>query len=115
MDFPCCLPNQKQSACDQHYIAPGKRLSENREHRCGQADNETDRAQQSQACQQSETDTDLACFRPLSFGQLIGQDGDEHEIVDSEHALHHDQCCQRNPHGRIGGEHQKLVHGSLNV
>ena len=45
------------------------------------------------------------------LGQLVGQDGDEDQIVDAEHDFHDHQRRQRQPGGGIGEQDEKILHG----
>ena len=45
------------------------------------------------------------------LGQLVGQDGDEDQVVDAEHDFHDHQGGERHPRGGIGEQNEEVVHG----
>ena len=45
-------------------------------------------------------------------GKLVGQDGNEDQVVDPEHDLHDDERNKRDPGSGIGGESKEIGHGS---
>ena len=75
---------------------------EDREHRLGQLDDDRNRAEQGKAQEQRQPDADAARLRALMLRQLVGQDGDEDQVVDPEHDLHDDQGRQGDEGGRVG-------------
>ncbi|KDB66466.1 PF05853 family protein, partial [Bordetella bronchiseptica B20-10725633] len=46
----------------------------------------------------------------LVRGQLVGQDGDEHQVVDAQHDLQHDQGRQPQPGGGVGHPFERHRH-----
>ena len=91
------LEQQEQAAGEQDQIAAGERLVENSEQRRGQGDQPGDAGQQHQAHDQRQDQANHP--RPVALGgrQLVGEDGDEDQIVDAKDDLQHHQSRQTEP------------------
>ena len=85
------LPDQEQAARDQDQVAPREAVIEQREQRRRELDDEGDAAEQDQPQDHRQADADTAGVRALCLRQLVGQDGDEDQVVDAEHDFHDDQ------------------------
>ena len=97
------LPDQEQAARDQDQIAQREGRVERTvavdqravdaeiDQRRGQPDQPRDRRKQRQPQHQRQCDADPARARLPGGRQAVGENRDEHEIVDAEHHLHHDQ------------------------
>ena len=60
-------------------------MPEGREDRLRQLDDESDAAEKNQAHTQGQADPDPTGLGLVGRRQLVGQDGDEDEVVDAEH------------------------------
>jgi hypothetical protein len=67
-----------------------------------QPDQPGDGREQNQPQDEGKADPEPADPLALSLGQLVRQDRDEDEVVDSEHDLHHQQGDEGGPGGGIG-------------
>lgn len=90
MDFLGGFPDKEQAARDQDKVAPWKTMAKGVEYRRGQLHNHKDQAEQDQAQAKGKTNADKACFWPFCFGQFIGDDGDEDQIVYPQNHFHGD-------------------------
>jgi hypothetical protein len=97
------LPHQEQATGDQDEIPPGEALAEGREERLGQLNDDGNCPQQAKTQNKGKADADAPCPRLLMGGQLIGDDGDEDQVVDTEHDLHYDKGRQGGPGCRVSG------------
>ena len=112
MDLLGRLPHQEQTAGNQNEIAPRETLAEHGENRGCQLDDDGDRAEQCQPEYQSQTDADLPRTLAMLHGQLVGQDGNEDEVVDSQHDLQRHQGEEGRPCSRIDCQSVKIVHAT---
>jgi hypothetical protein len=110
MDLLGRFPDQEQSAGEQDEIPPAELMAEQRKQRLRQLHDPRDRAQKSEAQYQRAADADAARARALVFGQLVGQDRDEDQVVDAEHHLHGDEREERHPCRRIGSPGKPVGH-----
>ncbi|EMH76793.1 hypothetical protein EHI8A_243340 [Entamoeba histolytica HM-1:IMSS-B] len=104
MDLLGRLPQQEQATGDEDQVLPGKALAEHLDDGLGELDDPGHGTEQTQAQDQRQADADAAALLLLVRGQLVGQDGDEDEVVDAQHHFHHDQGGESSPDGRVGGE-----------
>jgi hypothetical protein len=88
-------------------------VTEHREDRRRELNDDRDRAEQSEPQNQREADADLPAAVALMLGQLVGDDGNEDEIVDPEHDFHRDQGQECHPGHRIGGERDEIIGGEI--
>ncbi|MDR6232680.1 hypothetical protein QE440_000421 [Pseudomonas psychrotolerans] len=70
----------------------------------GELDDPGHGAEQAQAHDQRQADAEAAGLLLLVGGQLVGEDGDEDQVVDAEHHFHDDQGGQGDPDGGVSGE-----------
>ena len=73
-----------------------------------------DGAEQAEPHDERERDAYALCALPVRRGQLVGQDGNEDQVVDAEHDFHDDERCERGPGGGIGEKGDEIVHGPGN-
>ena len=124
MDLLGRLPDQEQPAGHQDQVAPGKGGLEARlpvradrpgdseiEHRRGQPDQPGDSRKEDEAHDQGQADAQPARLGPHLFGQLVRQDRDEDQVVDSEHHFEHDQGGERDPGFGVGENGKGVDHG----
>jgi hypothetical protein len=71
-----------------------------------------DARQQDQAQHHRERHADEARPRLVRDRQLVGQDGNEDQVVDAEDDLEDHHGRQRRPRARIGQEGSDLLHGN---
>ncbi|MCY1433335.1 hypothetical protein D9M71_493620 [compost metagenome] len=94
---------QQEHAAEQHdQVASGETLAEHLEQRAGQGHQPGHAGQQAQAHQQRQPQTDQPRAVALLGRQLVGKDGDEHQVVDAQHDFQDDQGQQPHPGRRIG-------------
>ncbi|CPJ10356.1 Uncharacterised protein [Bordetella pertussis] len=108
------LEQQEQPAQDEDQVAAGYLRAPHREQRRGQRHHPGDAGQQAQPHQQGQRQAYHARAVALVRGQLVGQDGDEHQVVDAQHDLQHDQGRQPQPGGGVGHPFERHRH-SLRV
>ncbi len=72
VDFLGCLIDEEKTTGDQDQVLPGEGLAENFEDRVGQLDDPGDRAEQAEAHDQRQTDTDLTRLFTVLRRQLVG-------------------------------------------
>ncbi|MNV69796.1 hypothetical protein D3C71_1627230 [compost metagenome] len=106
MDLARGLPDQERAPGNQDDVAPGNAFAKDREDRLGQRHDPGNRRQQAQAHHQRKSDPQPPRLLAHGFGQLVGQDGDENQVVDAEHDLHDHQCGQGGPGGRIARQRE---------
>ncbi len=90
-------------------------MAEGFEQRVRQLHDPGDGAEKAKAHDQREPDADAPCLLSLVHGQLVGEDGNEDQIVDAEHHFHDDQCHEGDPGCGVLSERQYVLHrgGSL--
>ncbi|MNP22298.1 hypothetical protein D3C76_1149630 [compost metagenome] len=87
-------------------------MAEHIDDRLGQLHDPGNGAEQTQAHYQRHADTDSTRLGAEFLGQLVGQDGDEDQVIDAEHDLHGHQGGQGDPGGRACSEFQQVFHES---
>ncbi|MNI09135.1 hypothetical protein D3C73_621890 [compost metagenome] len=93
---------QQEHTAEQHdQVTSGEALVEHFEQWLGQGHQPGNTRQQAQAHDQGQGQADEACTVALLGWQLVGEDGDKHQVVDAEHQLQHDQCQQAQPGGGV--------------
>ncbi|KPY95609.1 Uncharacterized protein ALO94_05560 [Pseudomonas syringae pv. spinaceae] len=103
---------QQEHTTEQHdQVTSGKGLVENLEQRLGQRDHPGDARQQAEAHDQCQRQANDPCFITLLRGQLVRQDGDENQVVDTQHQLQHDEGQQAKPCRGVSDP----FHGSYSV
>lgn len=85
-------------------------MAKNGDHRLDELDDDKDQAEQAETQYKCSADTNHPCSLPLMLGQLVGQDGDEDQVVDTEHDFHGDECAKRAPSRWIRKKDQDIVH-----
>ncbi|CFE03898.1 Uncharacterised protein [Bordetella pertussis] len=113
VDFLGGLPHQEQAAGHQDDVAPRKPVAEQFEHRLRQLHDERHRAQQRQPQDQRHADPDAPRLGLVLGRQLVGEYGDEYEVVDAQHDFHGDEGSQGCPGGGLLGQRNKIVHRRL--
>ncbi|MNV09923.1 hypothetical protein D3C71_1004320 [compost metagenome] len=98
VQFHRALEQQEQSAAQQDQITPGEAVLEQGDQRFGQFHDPGQRGQQHQPHQQRQCQPDHPRAVALVRRQLVGQDRDEHQVVDAENDLQHDQGCKAHPY-----------------
>ncbi|CAB3928870.1 hypothetical protein LMG3412_06474 [Achromobacter deleyi] len=102
MQLHRALEQQEQAAQDQDQVAPRDLGAQHRKERCGQRHHPRDTGQQAQAHHHRQRQADHAGAVALRRGQLVGQNGNEHQVVDTQHDFKNDQRRQAKPGGRVG-------------
>ncbi|MNH13727.1 hypothetical protein D3C81_722350 [compost metagenome] len=82
------------------------------DNRLGELDDPGHGAEQAQAHHQRHADTNAPRLGAKFFRQLVGQDRDEDQVVDTEDDLHGHQGGQGDPGGRACSEFQQVFHES---
>ena len=103
------LDQQEHAAGDQDQVAPGDLEAPEREHRRGERHHPGDARQQREPHDQRERQADDARAVALLRRQLVGQDGDEDQVVDPQHDLEGDQREKPDPDGRISDPFHDLL------
>ena len=85
VNFLSALPQKEDTATEQNQITGRNRLAKNRGQRLGRTDNPGEHQQQSDAHEHGKKQSDLAGFLALMFRQPVDKDGDENDVVDTEH------------------------------
>ncbi len=104
------LPDEEETAGDQNEILPGEAVAEKLEKRFGELDDPGDGAEQGKTHDESKGDTGLAGPFPMLGRQLVGEDGDEDEVVDPENHFHHHERDKRHPGSRVLNERHDILH-----
>ncbi len=91
------LEQQEHTTKQHDQVATGERLAEHLEQRLGQGHHPRDARQQAKAHDQRQRQADDARLVALFRGQFVGQDGDEHQVVDAQHQFQHDKGQQAKP------------------
>lgn len=93
---------QQEHATEQHdQVAAGEALAEYLEQRLGEGHHPRDARQQAQAHQQRQRQAEDPGAVAQVRRQLVGEDRDEHQVVDAEDDLQHDQGRQAEPGSRV--------------
>ena len=91
------LEQQEYPAEQQDKIAAREAEIADAEQRCGQGYHPGDHRQQAQTHQQRQRQADNARLIALLRRQFVGQNGDEHQVVDAQHDFQHHQRKQPRP------------------
>ena len=91
------LASRKKPPTMRMRSRPGELVLEEREQRLGQGHHPADAQQQQDAHAHGREDAHAAGAVALILGQLVGEDGDEDDVVDAEHDLERGQRQQRDP------------------
>ncbi len=102
VDFRSRLVDEENATSDQNDVAPREPLAEQGEHIGLQPDDPGQREQQHDAEYQCQDDPDTPRPVRLFLRQALHDDGNEHDIVDTEHDLHDGQRGETGPDGRVG-------------
>ena len=127
VDFLGRLPQQEHPARQQDQVAPRESGLEARlvgaldrradnaeiEERLLERDDPSDQQQQPDPHPQREQQPQPPRALLLVFGQLVGKDRDEDEVVDPEHHFERDQSKQGQPGGGISEQSDDGVHAGL--
>jgi hypothetical protein len=97
VQFHGALEQQEQATAQQDQVTPEK-LWSNTKQRLGQLHDPGQRRQQHQPHQQCQRQADHPRAVALVRRQLVGKDRDEHQVVDAENDLQHDQGCKAHPY-----------------
>ncbi len=94
---------QQEHATEQHdQVAAREALVEHLEQRRGQGDHPRDAGQQAQTHDQGQAQANDPRAVALMRRQLVGEDGDEHQVVDTQHQLEDDKRQQAQPGRGVG-------------
>ncbi len=88
-------------------------MAEGFEDGLGQLYDPGDGAEQGQAHDKRETDSDAPGANAVFRRQLIGEDGDEDEVVDAEDDLHYNECDEGDPSLRALNKREDFLHRRL--
>jgi hypothetical protein len=102
MQFERGLEQQERATDQQDQVAPGKAEAVPFDQGLGERDQPGHGRQQAKAHHQGQAQAKQAGMVALARGQLVGEDRDEDEVVDTEHDLQHDQREETRPGGRVG-------------
>jgi hypothetical protein len=115
-----CLPDQEQTADEEHEILPAEaqfslyariggivgwalfKRPWNREQRLLHAENEAQQSQKNETRDHRENQSSPARLRPFLRGKFAGEDGNEDDIVHSQHHFQRHEGEKRNPCGTLG-------------
>ena len=103
------LVDQEEAAGDQDQVAPRDAMAQHREQRRGELHDVGDTAQQAEPQDDRQPDAGAPCPRALMLRQLVGQDGNEDQVVDAQHDFHDHQGRQSQPGIRVVQEQQYFV------
>jgi hypothetical protein len=104
------LDQQEQPADGENEITPGNDVLAEGEKRLGQTDDPGDRQQQGDAHAGREAETDGARPRLLCRRQPVGDDRQEHDVVDAEHDFQGRQRQQAGPCIGLAKKKQNFIH-----
>jgi hypothetical protein len=93
---------EKEPSQNQHQVSPGDLLSQHSKQRRGQLDDPGEGKEQEDTGQHCQAETDDASPFLLLAGQFVGQDRDEHNVVDPENDLEQGERSKANPRLRVG-------------
>ena len=91
MQFHGRLEQQEHTTKKHDQVAPGEALVEHLEQRRRKRDHPGDARQQTQAHDQRQAQADDARAVALMRGKLVSQDGDEYQVVDTQHQFQDDK------------------------
>jgi hypothetical protein len=102
--FLHALPDQEETAQQQHQVAPGNLLvhDRHREQRCRQSHDPRQAHQEQDARHERECESQLARLGLLLRRQLVRQDRDENHVINPENNLQGREREQRDPDLRVG-------------
>ncbi len=98
------LPDQEQAATDENDVAPGEGGLEKGEQRFGHADDVRQHQQQADAHEHRQEQPHLAGEFTLLFRQLVNNDRDEDDVVDTQYQFQRGQGEKSDPDFRIEEE-----------
>ena len=94
----CCRFEEQEYPPDQHdQITAGEGVIHDGEERFGQRDHPGDDGQQAQSHDQRQRETNQARFITLFWRQFVRENGDKHQVIDTENNLQHHQREQSHP------------------
>ncbi|MNE96530.1 hypothetical protein D3C80_1947430 [compost metagenome] len=86
---------QQEHTTEQHdQVTAREALAEHFEQRCGKGDHPRNAGQQAQAHDERQAQANDPRAVALMGRQLVGKDGDEHQVVDTQHQLEDDKRQQ---------------------
>ena len=89
---------QQEQAAEQHdQVAPRERFVEDFEQRLRQRDHPRDAGQQAQAHDQGQRQADDSGTVALLRRQFVGEDGDKHQVINTQYQFQHNQGQQAEP------------------
>ena len=97
MQFSRRLKQQEDPAEQHDKVAPGKGEISDSNQRLRQGHHPGDHRQQPQAHHQRQRQADQSRFIALLRRQFVRQDGNKHQVVDTEHNLQNDKRQQASP------------------
>ena len=86
------LEQQENTAEQQDQIAAGEAKVRDAKQRRGQRNHPGNYRQQTQTHKQRQRQSEDTRFITLLRRQLIGQNGDKHQVVDTQYNFQHDKC-----------------------
>jgi hypothetical protein len=95
------LPHEEETARDQDDVSPREAMAEQFEHRIRQLDDDRDGRQKGEPHDQRGADAQPPRVLLVFLGKLVGQDGNEDQVVDPQHHLQNDQRAERDPGRRL--------------
>ena len=101
MQFGGRLKEQEYPPEQHDQVASGKREIGNAEKRFRQGHHPRNNRQQTQAHKQRQREADQARLVPLLWRQLVGKDGDKHQVVDTQYDFKDDKRQQTGPNRGI--------------
>ena len=101
VEFRRGLEEEKDAASEQNEVPPGKRMPPNREDRGRERDKPGHDGKEPQTHHEREAESGVQCTVLLCDGELLGEDGNENEIVDAEDDFQNDEGEKSNPEGGI--------------
>ena len=102
VQFHRALEQEEQAAEDQNEVAAGQAEAPDGHQRRSQCHDPGDGGEQCEADDERQREADHARGVALMRRQLVGQNRDEDEIVDTENNLENDQGSKTDPGGRVG-------------
>src|SRR5690606_9399813 len=102
VDLEGGLPQQEQTTEDQDDVTSREFVANHLEQGLREADHPADGEQEQDPHHHRQTETHRPCSRSLRLGQLVGEYGDEDDVVDAEDDLQNCQRDERDPDVGIG-------------
>ncbi|MNC48057.1 hypothetical protein D3C75_971510 [compost metagenome] len=94
---------QQEHTTEQHdQVASGEALVEHLEQRRSEGHHPRDTGQQAQAHDQRQRQADHPRTVALMGRQFIGEDGDEHQVIDTQYQFQHNQRGKAQPGRGVG-------------